>query len=324
MAKGKTQNTVLTLGISQCLLGDPVRYDGGHKRHAYLVDVLGQIVTWVPICPEVEAGLGTPREPMHLVGHPSSPQLITVNSTINHTTRMQRFAKQRMRQLDHLQLDGYVFKKNSPSCGVHHVPIFHQATRSNRRGVGLFAQAFQEHFPLIPIEEEGRLQQVSSRQHFLERILSYHRWQQLLKNRPSREALVTFHRQHQLLLLSHSQSHCHKLNRLVAQAQDLPLAPLLYSYSQAFMDALKVKSTIRKHGKVLDHLATRLTPSLLPAQQKALYRTIKEYREGLIPLRTPRMLIREYGRILNLDDLRDDLYLTPHPHEEILESGSES
>ena len=164
---------ILCIGISKCLLGDKVRYDGGHKRDNFLIEALGRHVEWVPVCPEVELGLGTPREPMRLVGNPQAPRLITITG-IDHTDAMNSFARQRIRQLQALDLSGYVFKADSPSCGITQVPLFNQDIETND-GVGLFARAFIEYFPLIPIEEESRLQDLQAVNSFLERILAYRR-----------------------------------------------------------------------------------------------------------------------------------------------------
>ena len=164
----------LRIGISQCLLGDKVRYDGGHKRDSFLIEALGRHVEWVPVCPEAELGLGTPREPMRLVGDLQAPRLVTITTGIDHTDEMNHFAQQRVRQLEALDLSGYVFKADSPSCGITQVPLFNQDIETND-GVGLFARAFIEYFPLIPIEEESRLHDLQAVNSFLERILAYRR-----------------------------------------------------------------------------------------------------------------------------------------------------
>ena len=164
----------LRIGISQCLLGDKVRYDGGHKRDSFLIEALGRHVEWIPVCPEAELGLGTPREPMRLVGDFQAPRLVTITAGIDHTDAMNRFARQRIRQLEALDLSGYVFKADSPSCGITQVPLFNQDIDTND-GVGLFARAFIEYFPLIPIEEESRLHDLQAVNSFLERVLAYRR-----------------------------------------------------------------------------------------------------------------------------------------------------
>src|SRR5713226_2492461 len=141
----------LRIGISRCLLGDNVRYDGGHKLDSVLIEILGRYAEWVPVCPEVEVGLGTPREPMHLVGDPQAPRLITITTGIDHTDSMNRFARQRVRELEAMDLSGYIFKSDSPSCGIQEVPLFSTEGIETPDGIGLFARAFMEHFPLIPV-----------------------------------------------------------------------------------------------------------------------------------------------------------------------------
>lgn len=163
----------LRIGISRCLLGDNVRYDGVHKRDDFLIEALGRHVEWVPVCPEVEIGLGTPRESMRLVGNPQAPRLITINTGIDHTDAMNRFAQQRVRELEALDLSGYIFKADSPSCGIRQVALFNAQEVETHDGIGLFARAFMEHFPLIPVEEESRLHDPQAVKSFLERALSY-------------------------------------------------------------------------------------------------------------------------------------------------------
>ena len=163
------------VGISQCLLGDNVRYDGGHKRDSVLIEALGRHVEWVPVCPEVEVGLGTPREPMRLVGDPQAPRLVTLNAGVDHTEAMHRFAQRRVRELEALNLSGFVFKSASPSCGIRQVPLFNTQGIETHDGVGLFARAFMAHFPDMPVEEESRLHDPQVLKSFLERVRAYRR-----------------------------------------------------------------------------------------------------------------------------------------------------
>src|SRR3989454_2355370 len=169
-------NTILPcVGISQCLLGDNVRYDGGHKLDSVLIETLGRHVEWVPVCPEVEVGLGTPREPMHLVGDLDAPRLVTINTGMDYTEAMNRFAQQRVRELADLNLSGFVFKSASPSCGIRQVPFFNTQGIEKQDGVGLFARAFMAHFPGMPVEQEDRLHDPQTLKNFLERVLAYRR-----------------------------------------------------------------------------------------------------------------------------------------------------
>jgi len=170
-----TKPTPPRVGISQCLLGDNVRYDGGHKLDSVLIEALGRYVEWVSVCPEVEVGLGTPREPMRLVGDPQAPRLVTINTGVDHTDAMNRFAQQRVRELEALNLSGFVFKSASPSCGIRGVLLFDTQGMETHEGVGSFARVFMAHFPLIPVEQEDRLHDPQTLKNFLERVRAYRR-----------------------------------------------------------------------------------------------------------------------------------------------------
>ncbi len=305
------------LGISRCLLGEPVRYDGGHKRDPFLADVLGQHVEWVPVCPEVEAGFGTPREAMRLVDDAAEPRLMTVRFHQDHTNRMRRYAKTRVRELQALKLSGYVFKKDSPSCGTRRVRVYARDGHLLGTGKGLFAEAFQRAFPLTPIEEEGRLRDQGLRENFIERVFAYHRWQ-ALSTRLTMGRLVVFHTAHKYLLLAHSQRHYRELGRLVANVKPYSIRELARTYGHLFMEALAVKTTIRKHVNVLQHVAGHVKAALSTAAREDLHEMISDYRNGFVPLSVPIALIRHYVRILDVPYLKDQVYLAPHSQELML------
>ncbi len=307
----------MRLGISRCLLGEPVRFDGGHKRDLFLVDVLGQHVEWIPMCPEVEAGFGTPRESMRLVDDVAEPRLMAVRSHHDHTDRMRRYAKQRLRDLQALNLSGYVFKKDSPSCGTQRVRVYARDGNLLGTGKGLFADAFQRAFPLTPIEEEGRLRDQGLRENFIERVFGYHRWQ-VLTARLTHGRLVAFHTAHKYLLLAHSQRHYRELGRLVADVKQYSVRELTRTYGQRFMEALAVKTTIRKHVNVLQHLAGHFKDALSSAVRDELHAVIGDYQKGFVPLSVPVTLIRHYVRVLDVPYLKDQVYLAPHPKELML------
>ncbi len=302
------------LGVSRCLLGERVRYDGGHKRNQFLVDVLGQHVEWVPVCPEVEAGFGTPREAMRLVDDVAEPRLLTVRSRHDYTGRMRRYAKTRVREFQALNLSGYVFKKDSPSCGTRRVRVYARDGRLLGTGKGLFAEAFQRAFPLTPIEEEGRLRDQGLRENFIERVFGYHRWQ-VLNARLTKGRLVAFHTVHKYLLLAHSQRHYRELGRLVANGKQYPVRELARTYGHLFMEALAVKTTIRKNVNVLQHLAGHFKNALSAKARTELHGTLSDYHNGFVPLSVPVALIGHYVRILDVPYLRDQVYLAPHPKE---------
>ena len=308
----------LRLGISRCLLGDEVRFDGGHKRDNFLTDVLGRYVEWVPVCPEVEAGLGTPREAMRLVGDSHRPRLVTIKSGTDHTRVVERMTENRIRELEELDLSGYVFKKGSPSCGIERVRICNEHGMPNRNGVGLFARAFIEQFPLIPVEEEGRLCDPTLRENFIERVFCYRRWQDLVQSGVTRQALVQFHTIHKYLLLAHHPQQYEVLGRLVGQAHRHRPKELAHRYGELFMNTLAVKATVRKHVNVLQHILGYFKERLSAHEKAELLGVIGDYHHGLTPLIVPLTLIKHYVRIYDVSYIRDQVYLTPHPKELML------
>ncbi|MEW6247283.1 MAG: DUF523 and DUF1722 domain-containing protein [Nitrospirota bacterium] len=308
----------IRLGVSRCLLGDHVRYDGGHKRDSFVVEVLGRFVEWVPVCPEVEAGFGVPREAMRLVGNPRHPRLLTVHSACDRTEEMARFSEERVRELEALDLSGFVFKKDSPSCGVERVRVFNSQGIPSLKGVGLFARAFVQRFPLIPVEEEGRLCDPVLREHFIERVFCYRRWRDLLKKRVTRQAIVDFHTVHQYLLLAHSREHFQRLGRLMANAHRYRPLDLARRYGAGIMEALKTTATVYKHASVLRRIASHMMGLLKASEREELRDVIEDYHRGLVPLVVPITLLKHYVRAYNVAALRNQVYLNPHPKEFML------
>jgi uncharacterized protein YbgA (DUF1722 family)/uncharacterized protein YbbK (DUF523 family) len=308
----------LRLGISRCLLGDEVRFDGGHKKDNFLTEVLGPYVEWIPVCPEVAAGLGTPREAMRLVGDPQHPRLVAVKSGIDHTHAVERMTAHRIEELEELDLSGYVFKKDSPSCGMERVRIYNEHGMPGRNGVGLFARAFIEQFPLIPVEEEGRLCDPTLRENFIERVFCYRRWQDLVQNGVTRQALVQFHTAHKYLLLAHHPQQYQALGRLVGQAHQHRPKEIAHRYGELFMKALAVKATVRKHVNVLQHILGYFKVRLGTHEKAELLGVIGDYHHGITPLVVPLTLIKHYVQIFDVSYIRDQVYLNPHPKELML------
>jgi len=306
---------LLRLGISSCLLGHEVRFDGGHKRDQFLTDIFGRYVEWMPVCPEVEAGLGTPREAMRLVGDPQHPRLVTIKSAKDHTEALESMTADRLRSLKDLDLSGYIFKKDSPSCGVERVRIYNQHGMPNRNGTGLFARAFMERFPLVPVEEEGRLCDPVLRDNFIERVFCYHRWQQLERSPATRSNVVKFHTVHKYLLLAHSRQLYQQLGRLVAQADRYQPKDLVKNYGKLFMEALAITATRRKHVNVLQHLIGHMKGRLTKSERSEIDGLIEDYRQGLVPLVVPLTLVKHYVVRYAILYLRDQIYLNPHPRE---------
>ena len=308
----------LRLGISRCLLGDEVRFDGGHKRDDFLTDVFGHYVEWVPVCPEVEAGLGTPREAMRLVGDPQDPRLLTIKSGTDHTRALETMTRNRIQELKNMDLSGYVFKKGSPSCGIERVRIYNEHGMASRKGVGLFARAFIEQFPLIPVEEEGRLCEPTLRENFIERVFCYRRWQDLVQSGVTRQALVQFHTIHKYLLLAHSPQQYEVLGRLVGQARQHRPKEFTHRYGELFIKALAVKATVRKHVNVLQHILGYFKERLGAHEKAELLGVIGDYHHGLTPLIVPLTLIKHYAQIFDVSYIQDQVYLNPHPKELML------
>lgn len=309
---------ILRLGISRCLLGDEVRFDGGHKRDNFLTDVLGPYVEWIPVCPEVEAGLGTPREAMRLVGDPAHPRLLTIKSGQDHTRSLEKMTTGRLAELGSSDLSGFVFKRGSPSCGLERVRVYTEKGMPSHTGAGIFARAFAEQFPLIPVEEEGRLCDAPLRENFIERIFCYRRYQDLLEDGVTRQAVVRFHTIHKYLLLAHSVQHYQWLGRLVGQADRYRPRELAVKYGELFMKALAVKATVRKHVNVLQHMLGYFKAHLGAPQKAELLDVINDYHRGLTPLIVPLTLVKHYVHLFDVEYIRDQVYLNPHPKELML------
>jgi len=308
----------LRLGISRCLLGDEVRFDGGHKRDNFLTDVFGRYVEWVPVCPEVEAGLGTPRAAMRLVGDPAHPRLLTIKSGQDHTRALEKMTANRLEELGDLHLSGFVFKRGSPSCGVERVRVYTEQGMPSRSGTGLFARAYVEQFPLIPVEEEGRLSDAPLRENFIERVFCYRRYQDLLESGVTRQAVVRFHTIHKYLLMAHSPQHYQALGRLVGQAERHRPKELAHRYGDLFMNALAMKATVRKHVNVLQHILGYFKGHLAARDKAELLGVIGDYHRGLTPLIVPLTLIKHYVHLFEVHYIRDQVYLNPHPKELML------
>jgi uncharacterized protein YbgA (DUF1722 family)/uncharacterized protein YbbK (DUF523 family) len=306
----------IRLGISSCLLGAEVRYDGGHKRDTFLVGTLGRFVEWVPICPEVEVGMGTPREPIRLVRAAEAIRLLGSRSGDDWTERMERFARARVEKLVPLGLSGYVLKKDSPSCGMTRVKVFPSAPGvSERTGTGLFAAALMARCPSLPVEEDGRLLDPRLRENFVERVFAYHRLQATFARRWTVGDLVRFHTAHKLVLLAHEPTAYTALGRLVASASSAPRAEVRASYERGFMAALAKVATPGRHANVLQHMAGYFKKDLDEDSRAELQQLIDDHRRGLVPLVVPVTLVRHHVRRLGVSYLAGQVYLSPHPKE---------
>lgn len=305
----------IRLGVSTCLLGEPVRFDGGHKLDRFVRDTLGRYVEFVPVCPEVECGLPIPREAMHLSGDPEAPRLVTVRTGKDLTDQMRSWAARRVAELEGEQLCGFIFKSNSPSSGMERVKIYDANHIPSPRGVGLFARAFMDHFPLLPVEEDGRLHDAGLRENFIERIFIFKRWREMLEQPRKLKHLVDFHSSHKLLVMAHSPKILRDLGKLVAHAQELDASQLYSDYLKLLMEALKLKRTVKKNSNVLQHMMGYFKKVLSPDEKQELLEVIGSYQNRHVPLIVPITLINHYVRKYREPYLSLQFFLNPHPIE---------
>jgi uncharacterized protein YbgA (DUF1722 family)/uncharacterized protein YbbK (DUF523 family) len=308
----------IRLGVSSCLLGQPVRYDGGHKRDPFVVDLLGPFVEFVPFCPELELGLGVPRETIRLERRGEAVHLVAPKSGRDLTVDMARLAEKRCRELATEDLAGYVLKKDSPSCGMERVKVYAETGMPEKSGAGAFARVLQERFPHLPIEEEGRLHDPDLRERFVVRLFGYRRVRALFAARWTMGSLVAFHTAEKLLLLAHDTAAYRRLGALVAGAKAHPRAEVAQAYFDDYMAALEVGATRRKHVNVLQHAAGHLKKLATTDEKQELAGLIEDYRTGLVPLIVPITLLRHFVRRYDVKYLQGQRYLEPHPKELML------
>ncbi|MFW5875079.1 MAG: YbgA family protein [bacterium] len=303
------------LGISSCLLGENVRWNGGHKLDHFLRDTLGQYVEYVSVCPEVEAGFGIPRETLRLEGDVENPRLVKTKSGTDHTEQMRSWAQKRVKELEKENLCGFVFKKDSPSSGLMRVKVYNKKGMPEKKGVGLFAREFTRHFPLIPVEEEGRLHDPRLRENFIEQIFSLRRWRETVAKGPGIGDVVDFHSRNKLLILSHSPEYARAMGKLVAGAKQMDREAFRQAYEEQLIAALRLKPTVRKHINVLQHIMGYFKKQLSADEKQELLDILDRYKNGYVPLLVPMTLINHYVRKYDQPYLKAQTYLNPHPVE---------
>ena len=309
----------IQVGVSRCLLGDEVRFDGGHKRDRYVHDVLGQYFDWVPVCPEVEIGLPVPRPTIRLVRvggdlrvQGSRDPSLDVTEALDglYERERERFAGVR----------GFILKRGSPSCGMERVKIHHEEGRPDRTGVGAFARALMAHRSTLPVEEEGRLNDARLRENFIARVFAYDRWCKLVEQPLDVAALQRFHARHKMQLMAHNQAGYRRLGPLVAAARPENLPQTLCAYERGFMDTLSRKASKRSHANVLQHMSGYLKRHLDAGDKAELADVIDRYRRGLLPLVVPLTLLRHHFRRHPHPWISEQVYLDLHPAELMLQN----
>ncbi|MDT8389815.1 MAG: DUF523 and DUF1722 domain-containing protein [Lentisphaeria bacterium] len=305
----------IKIGVSACLLGENVRYDGGHKRDRYLTDVLSDYFDYVPVCPEVECGLPVPRESMRLTGDPQAPRLTTNRTKRDLTEQMQAWARPKVAELEKENLCGFIFKSNSPSSGMERVKVYSDSGMAEKTGVGLFARIFMDHFPDLPCEEEGRLNDSALRENFIERVFALHAWKESVLQTPTRKGLSDFQARMKLSLMAHSPRGATALGRIAARGKDSDLSADIAEYGTMLMTVMRLIATPKKHTNVLHHAMGYFKKMITADEKVELLDVIESFHQGLTPLIVPITLIKHYARKYETPYLRDQDYLNPHPAE---------
>lgn len=309
--------TPIKIGVSSCLLGEKVRFDGGHKHDRYITDTLGRFFEFVPVCPEAECGMPIPREAMRLEADGGEVRLVTSRTRADKTEQMLDFCRRKVLELENEDLCGFIFKKDSPSSGLFNVKLYRRGMPS-KAGRGLFADAVTKHFPLLPVEEEGRLHDMGLREHFIERVFAFRRWKDLLLGGKSLGRLVAFHADHKLLVMAHSPEVYREMGTLVAHGRSLGCDDLFARYQELFMRALSFHATVRKNTNVLQHIAGYFKKQLTREEKAELQELIGEYHRRLVPLIVPVTLLRHYVKKYGQEYLLKQVYLSPTPLELML------
>lgn len=305
----------IRIGISSCLLGEEVRWNGGHTRDNYLTETLGRYFDWIPVCPEEEVGMGVPRERVRLVGDPENPRMVGIKSGEDWTDRMQAYAEQRITELQQENLHGYILKKGSPSCSFQTQHVLGEDGDPVGESRGLFAKELLNRMSLLPVEDEGRLHDPDLRENFIERIFAYVRWHRMVEQDPSPGDLVAFHTAHKMTLMSHHPDANRELGQIVSEAGNGDLKEKLSRYGEKFMQTMEIQTTRGRHANVLDHLQGYVSENLTSDERQELSEEIDKYRRGVTPLIVPVTLLKHHFRKHPVDWVMKQTYLSPYPEE---------
>lgn len=315
-----SEQAKLKIGVSQCLMGEEVRYDGGHKRNRFVTDTLSEYVDYTPVCPEVEVGMPTPREAIRLVGDAEAPKLVGIQSATDHTDAMNTWSEAKMPWIEEQSLDGYIFKKDSPSCGLFRVRLYDEKSGiPTRDGRGLYAARVVDTFPMLPVEEEGRLNDPPLRENFISRIYIYHRWKHFLATNRSPGGLVAFHTAHKMSFLSHSPNVYRELGRIVSRAGAEDLDDILSAYAETMTRCIGVLASPGKHTNVIMHLMGFIKDQIDATDKAELLDVVEQMRNRILPLIVPITLLKHHLAKCETPDWVDaQVYLNPYPGELML------
>jgi uncharacterized protein YbgA (DUF1722 family)/uncharacterized protein YbbK (DUF523 family) len=301
----------IPIGISSCLIGENVRFDGGHKRDAYIMGTLSEYFDFYPFCPEVGIGLGAPRPTLHLVRVDGTIRCVGTQDQGNDVTDRLRDYAQQQKPLQ-TDLCGYILKKDSPSCGVERVKVVSDQ-QLHRDGVGIYAQEVMRNNPLLPVEDEGRLGDASLRENFIQRVYVLYRWKSMLKEGLSAQSLTRFHARHKLIIMSHADYR--ELGQLLADLTRENLSLIAKQYILQLMNTLKKVATRSSHVNVLQHIQGYLKKHLSADDKAELSDIIERYHNGEIPLIVPLTLLKHHFRKSPNAYIEDSYYMSPYPQE---------
>jgi len=304
-----------TIGISSCLLGNNVRYDGSHKMDRYIKNILGAYVEFIPVCPEVECGLPVPRPSMRLVGDPEKPRLVVMKTGEDLTEKMKKWSDIKLDGLAKEGLSGFIFKSKSPSSGMQGVKVYSEKGMPSKKGVGVFAHAFMKRFPKVPVEDEGRLHDDGLRKNFIEHVFVHHRWNEYVLNDASAHGLIVFHAMHKLVFMAHSPSIARELGKIVGSIKGKVSSKTLQDYSETLHRCMSLLATVRKNVNVLQHIMGYFKRDITGWEKQELLKIIQQYHEGLIPIIVPLTLLNHYTKKYQSEYLQKQMYLNPHPFE---------
>ena len=303
----------IAVGISSCLLGDLVRYDGAHKYHSYIQQTLGQFFEFRSFCPEVASGMSIPRTAIQLRQIGEHLRVVGVKDhRLDVTEQLQAVGPAQAGWV--AELCGYILKKDSPSCGMERVKVYRHEVPV-KEGHGIFAAYLQQHFPALPLEEEGRLGDPGLRENFIQRVFVMQRWRDLCRDGLTTHGLMVFHSRHKLIAMSHNQNLARDLGRLVAEARTDNLEQLAQRYILDLMNCLKIVATRGNHVNVLQHIQGYLKTTLSGDDKQELVEIIENYRQGQVPLIVPLTLLRHHFRRQPDPFIEASYYMQPHPAE---------
>ena len=313
----KSHNKTISIGVSACLVGQKVRYNGEHKRSSLVKTTLSKYFNMHPVCPEMGIGMGTPREPIRLVGEQNSDQISAVgsdNSDLDVTEKLQLFAQEQIPGLS--EVSGYILMQRSPSCGMERVKVYHKnGNPLGKSSPGIYAGTLMKAMPLLPFEEEGRLHDPVLCENFITRVHAYKRWQSLCEKPIQHHDLQQFHACHKYLLMAHSQKHYSKLGQLVANADKVLIEELCEQYIALFMETLKLKANRKGHTNAMLHLVGYLKTELDTEEKNHLLTLIEDYRQSIVPLVVPMTALRHNLEKYGSTYVKEQVYLQPHPED---------